>query len=60
MIISTRFGNVAQLHALGLPMGARKQLTFFDEPITNAQYNPLHGNYFLFTKDTGGNEFAQI
>ncbi len=60
MIISTRFGNVAQLHVVGIQMGARKQLTFFNEPITNAQYNPVNGNYFLFTKDIGGNEFAQI
>lgn len=60
MIISTRFGNVAQLHLVSMPLGARKQLTFFNEPITNASFEPLRGNYFLFTKDKGGNEFSQI
>ncbi len=60
MIISTRFGNVPQLHLISAAMGARKQMTFFNEPITNAQFEPINGEYFLFTKDIGGNEFAQI
>ena len=60
MIISTRFGNVNQLHVVNSPLGSRKQLTFFNEPITNAQFDPINGHYFLFTKDIGGNEFAQI
>lgn len=60
MIISTRFANVPQLHLVKMPLGARKQITFFDEPIGNARYEPINGDYFLFTKDIGGNEFAQI
>ena len=60
MIIATRFGNVTQLHQVKMPMGDRKQITFFDEPVTNATYEPMNGDYFLFTKDVGGNEFSQI
>ena len=60
MIISTRFGNVPQLHLVSMPLGARKQLTFFNEPISIASFEPLKGDYFLFTKDKGGNEFSQI
>lgn len=60
MIISTRFGNVPQLHLVTMPLGARKQLTFFNEPISNASFEPTRGDYFLFTKDKGGNEFSQI
>jgi len=60
MIISTRFGNVPQLHLVKEPLGVRKQLTFFNEPITNAVFDPVNGDYFLFTKDKGGNEFSQI
>jgi dipeptidyl aminopeptidase/acylaminoacyl peptidase len=60
MLIATRFGNVAQIHEVKMPMGARKQLTFFEEPVGNASYEPVNGNYFLFTKDVGGNEFSQI
>ena len=60
MIIATRFGNVTQLHQVKMPMGDRKQVTFFDEPVTNATYEPVNGDYFLFTKDVGGNEFSQV
>ncbi|MDQ6815203.1 MAG: DPP IV N-terminal domain-containing protein, partial [Bacteroidota bacterium] len=60
MIISTRFGNVPQLHLVAMPLGARKQLTFYNEPITNASFEPVKGDYFLFTKDKGGNENSQI
>jgi dipeptidyl aminopeptidase/acylaminoacyl peptidase len=60
MLISTRFGSVAQLHSLNMPLGARKQLTFFEDAISDATYEPVNGKYFLFTKDQAGNEFGQI
>ncbi len=60
MLISTRFGNTAQIHRVKYPGGARTQLTFYDEPIGGATYEPVGGRYFLFTKDVGGNEFSQI
>ena len=60
MLISTRFANSSQLHYVKMPGGDRKQLTFFDEPVYNASFDPVKGNYFLFLKDVGGNEFSQI
>jgi dipeptidyl aminopeptidase/acylaminoacyl peptidase len=60
MLISTRFGNSNQLHRVTRPGGARTQITFFAEPVGAATYEPNTGGYFLFTKDQGGNEFAQI
>ncbi len=60
MIISTRFGNAVQLHQVKMPGGDRKQITFFNEPLGNASFEPTAGKYFLFTKDIGGNEFGQI
>jgi dipeptidyl aminopeptidase/acylaminoacyl peptidase len=60
MIISTRFANSNQLHYVKMPAGDRKQITFFDEPISGASFEPIKGEYFLFTKDIGGNEFSQI
>lgn len=60
MIIATRFGNAVQLHQVKMPGGDRKQITFFDEPLGNASFEPTAGKYFLFTKDVGGNEFGQI
>ena len=60
VMISTRFANSSQLHYVKMPGGDRKQITFFDEPIGFATFEPTKGNYFLFTKDIGGNEFSQI
>ena len=60
MLISTRFGNTAQIHHVAMPGGARRQLTFFDEPVASASYEPREGRYFVFSRDAGGNEFAQL
>jgi dipeptidyl aminopeptidase/acylaminoacyl peptidase len=60
MLISTRFGNAAQIHEVRTPGGARRQLTFYDEPITTAEFDRGDGRYFLFLKDVGGDEFRQI
>lgn len=60
MLISTRFGNSSQLHYVKMPVGARQQITFYDEPVGGAIYEPIKGDYFIFSKDMGGNEFAQL
>ena len=52
MIIATRFANSAQLHYVKFPGGDRKQMTFFEEPVTSANFEPIKGNYFLYFKDT--------
>jgi dipeptidyl aminopeptidase/acylaminoacyl peptidase len=60
MLIRTRFADVAQIHRVNFPLGARTQITFFPDAVAGASYQPTAGEYFLFTKDAGGNEFAQI
>ncbi|MBK3519571.1 S9 family peptidase [Carboxylicivirga marina] len=61
ILITTRFGNTAQLHKVAQPEGARNQITFFDEPVTDGLFSPSKDhNGFLYTKDAGGNEFSQI
>ena len=61
MLISTRFGETSQLHLLEKAGGARKQITFFKEPIGGASVCPDPSiNGFLFAKDIGGNEFYQV
>lgn len=57
--ISTRFGDVSQLHHVGHPGGARRQLTFFKEPIGGVSRQP-GGSAVAFTMDAGGSEFTQI
>lgn len=58
ILISTRFGDVSQIHHVAAPMAARRQLTFFDEPIGGADTSPA-GGVFAFAKDNGGDEFYQ-
>jgi len=55
VLISTRFADVNQLHRVDAPLGARTQLTFFDERVTSASVRP-GGSDILFSRDVGGNE----
>lgn len=60
MLISTRFGNTNQIHRVAMPMGARQQLTFEEEPVGGAAWSPKTADIMLVQKDIGGNEFYQI
>lgn len=60
IIINTRFGSTPQLHRITQPMGARTQISFFDEPVNGASYEPVKGEYLIYSKDVGGNEFGQL
>ena len=60
MLITTRFGQTAQLHRVAFPGGNRQQITFFDEPIAEALARPGKPDQFLFRRDTGGGEYFQI
>jgi dipeptidyl aminopeptidase/acylaminoacyl peptidase len=59
--ISTRFGNAAQLHIVDRPMGDRRQITFFDEPIGGGQWSPTGARKGIaYTHDVGGDENYQV
>ena len=61
VLIATRFGNTTQLHRVEAPLGMRRQITFFPEPVAGASVNPDPGrNGFVYLKDTGGSEFYQM
>ena len=53
LIMVTRFASTNQLHQISQPMGNRKQLTFFDEPVNSADYEPVKGEYLIYSKDIG-------
>jgi hypothetical protein len=55
ILISTRFGDTAQIHRVSAPMGQRFQLTFYDEAVGGGDVRP-GGGAFLMTRDVGGNE----
>lgn len=58
MLISTRFGNVAQLHSVAGPLMARRQISFEAEPV-GGTFLPNDGT-LLVSKDKGGDEFYQL
>jgi dipeptidyl aminopeptidase/acylaminoacyl peptidase len=61
MLMATRFSDTFQLHMLDQPGGARKQLTFFKEPISSGAFCTAPGeNGFLYSMDQGGGENYQI
>jgi len=60
LLITTRFGQSNQLHRLSRPMGARQQLTFFDEPVSQAWVSPANDDGFIYARDVGGSEFYQL
>ncbi|MEJ2604905.1 MAG: S9 family peptidase [Gammaproteobacteria bacterium] len=59
LYVSTRFGEVEQIHRVDAPGGARRQLTFFDEPVSQVSRQP-DGSRLVFAMDAGGNEFTQL
>ena len=59
IFITTRFGNVSQLHRVRKQGGAREQITFFGEPIGSISRKP-GGKSIAFTMDAGGTENNQI
>ena len=61
LIITTRFGEVDQLHLVEQPFGLRRQLTFSSEPVGLASHSPTGARAgFVFLQDIGGNENTQI
>ncbi|HEY2677454.1 MAG TPA: alpha/beta fold hydrolase [Steroidobacteraceae bacterium] len=61
LLISTRFGDVDQLHLVEQAGGARRQLTFLHEPVTEAAFSPDPArSAMVYLADVGGNENAQL
>jgi dipeptidyl aminopeptidase/acylaminoacyl peptidase len=60
LLVSTRFGSTAQLHLVEMPLGARAQLTFGNEPVTQALLQPGDPRTVWHLLDAGGAEFFQV
>lgn len=61
ILITTRFADTAQLHRVDMPLGLRRQLTFFAEPVGGGTYRPDNGpRTILYGKDRGGDENFQL
>jgi dipeptidyl aminopeptidase/acylaminoacyl peptidase len=61
LLIATRFGDADQLHMLDKAGGARRQVTFYKEPVNDAVFSPdANQAGFVFLKDVGGDENSQL
>ncbi len=60
LLVSTRFASTNQLHLVEAPLGMRTQLTFADEPVTQARFQPGDTQVVWYLQDKGGGEFFQI
>jgi dipeptidyl aminopeptidase/acylaminoacyl peptidase len=59
IFVKTRFNGVNQVHRVDHPGGARRQLTFFSEPVGEVARQP-GGRLIAFTMSRGGSGFDQI
>ncbi len=59
LLITTRFGNTAQLHVVPSPGGRREQITFREEPVADGEVMPATGA-ILYAASRGGSESDQI
>jgi dipeptidyl aminopeptidase/acylaminoacyl peptidase len=59
MLIETRFADTVQVHSVKFSGGARTQLTFFKDSARGGDFQPTRGDYLVFNKDKGGDEFFQ-
>jgi len=61
ILITTRFGDTDQIHHVARPGTARTQLTFDIDPAGGVSASPAaESRVFLFARDRGGNENAQL
>jgi dipeptidyl aminopeptidase/acylaminoacyl peptidase len=60
MLIRTRFANSVQLHEIKMPMGARTQLTFFNDPVAAGTARFGNPDQVVFLLNEGGAENFQM
>jgi dipeptidyl aminopeptidase/acylaminoacyl peptidase len=60
MLILTRFAQTLQLHEVATPLGARSQVTFFDEPVNEGSYRPNDPSQIVLSINQGGAENYQL
>ncbi len=59
LYVVTRFGDVPQIHHVAGPGAARRQLSFFREPVSGVSRRPGAAE-LLFSMDEGGTELFQL
>ncbi len=60
MLVTTRTNGVAQLCLVAEPGAVPRPLTHGTEPVAGGAFQPTRGDYAVFLRDKGGNEFYQL
>jgi len=60
VLIATRFSQSMQLHVVDRPLGARTQITFGREPVSQGAFLPGDSMVVFFLRDVGGSENWQV
>ncbi|MBN2196665.1 MAG: S9 family peptidase [Polyangiaceae bacterium] len=60
MIVLTRLDEVVHAHLLAAPLGARTQITFGNNPVTQVTFAPGTEDAIIYRSDVGGNELYQL
>ena len=60
LLIRTRFGDSTQVHEVATPMGARTQLTFYRDTVTEGAYRPGSPDQILISINERGAENFQL
>ena len=56
MLLARRHKNTPQIYRLTKAGGVAELLTDYPEPVRSAAYDPKSARFYIFSKDTGGNE----
>lgn len=60
MLIGTRFAESSQVHEVAMPMGARAQLTFYRDAVSDGLYRPHQPDHVIYSLNQGGAENFQL
>jgi dipeptidyl aminopeptidase/acylaminoacyl peptidase len=60
VLVVRRHKNTPQVYRLSEPGSTPELMTDYVEPVRAASFQPKHARYFLFGKDTGGNEVSRV
>src|SRR5947199_5809615 len=60
LLIRTRFAESPQIHEVAMPMGARTQLTFYRDPVSEGLYRQVHREQIVYSLNEGGAENFQF
>lgn len=52
--------NTAQIYRLSAPGAKLEKITDFADPVRAASFHPVHGQYIVYARDSGGNEATQV